>query len=151
MHWPSKQAAEMSLPRRAISNRRLRSLEGERVAFTAKDYTAGGRRRVVRLSAEEFLRRWVQHVLPRGFVKIRHYGLLANRHRTERLTVCRVLLAVWPAAQCVVSALGAAEATGRAAPCGPACGAAQWLVVAELPRSPAAPGGAASTPAPDTS
>src|SRR3989442_1259898 len=68
----------------ALSNRRLLSLAGERVRFTAKDYAAGGRR-VVTLSAEEFLRRWVQHVLPRGFVKIRHYGLLANRGRTERL------------------------------------------------------------------
>jgi hypothetical protein len=122
--------------------------DGKRCQFSAH---GGGRRGVVRLSAEEFLRRWVQHVLPRGFVKIRHYGLSANRNRTDRLTVCRALLAVWTAAQGVVSALGSVEATGSAGACCPACGAAQWLVVAELPRSPAAPGGLAPTPALDTS
>ena len=53
----------------ALSNRRLVSLEGACVTFTAKDYAAGGKQRLVRLSAAEFLRRWVQHVLPRGFVK----------------------------------------------------------------------------------
>ena len=46
------------------------------------------------LAAEEFLRRFVQHVLPKGFVKVRHYGLLANRHREEKLAVCRRLLLV---------------------------------------------------------
>ena len=135
----------------ALSNRWLLSREGERVAFTTKDDTSGGRRRVVRLSAEEFLRRWVQHVLPRGFVKIRHSGLLANRNRTDRLAVCRLLLAVWTMAQAVASALGSAEATGGATARCPACGAAPWLVVVELPRSPAAPGGAALTPALDSS
>src|ERR1051326_857967 len=44
------------------------------------------------LSAEEFLRRFLLHVLPRGFVRIRHFGLLANRHRTERIALCRQLL-----------------------------------------------------------
>jgi hypothetical protein len=106
---------------------------------------------VVRLAAEEFLRRWVQHVLPRGFVKIRHYGLLANRNRTERLTVCRALLAVWTVAQFMVSVLGSAEASGSGPRCCPACGAAQWLVVAALPRSPATTEGAAAMPALDTS
>jgi len=47
------------------------------------------------LSAEEFLRRFVQHVLPKGFVKIRHYGLLANRHRDDKLRRCRRLLLPW--------------------------------------------------------
>ena len=97
----------------ALSNRRLVRVAEDGVEFTAKDYAAGGRRRVVRLPAEEFLRRWVQHVLPRGFVKIRHYGLLANRHRTERLTLCRALLAVWTLAQVVVGILGPEEARRR--------------------------------------
>jgi len=136
----------------ALSNRRLLRIEGERVDFTAKDYGAGGRRRVVRLAAEEFLRRWVQHVLPRGFVKIRHYGLLANRHRTERLTLCRALLAVWTLAQVVVGILGPEEARRRDPRHCPACGAALWRVVAELPRSAAVAGLAAPSPtAPDTS
>src|SRR6202008_839548 len=86
----------------ALSNRRLVRLEGNQVAFAAKDYAAGGRPRLVRLAAEEFLRRWVQHVLPLGFVKIRHYGLLANRGRAGRLMVCRALLALWPALQTIV-------------------------------------------------
>jgi hypothetical protein len=78
----------------AISNHRLRSHDGVTVRFAAKDYAAGGRR-VIAMRGEEFLRRWVQHVLPRGFTKVRHYGLLANRGRTERLTSCRMLLALW--------------------------------------------------------
>jgi len=136
----------------ALSNRRLVRVAEDGVEFTAKDYAAGGRRRVVRLPAEEFLRRWVQHVLPRGFVKIRHYGLLANRHRTERLTLCRALLAVWTLAQVVVGILGPEEARRRDPRHCPACGAALWRVVAELPRSAAVAGMAAPSPtAPDTS
>jgi len=75
--WRPRAGAEVPgtyTHRVALSNRRLVSLAGDQVAFTAKDYAAGGRQRMVRLSADEFLRRWVQHVLPLGFVKIRHYG-----------------------------------------------------------------------------
>jgi hypothetical protein len=132
----------------ALSNRRLLRLEGDCVTFTAKDYPTGGRRRVVRLMAEEFLRRWVQHVLPRGFVKIRHYGLLANRGRTERLVLCRALLAVWTMVQVVVGVLGSGAARGDPRRC-PVCGAEQWWVVAEWPRPVAAAVGSAA--APDTS
>jgi hypothetical protein len=121
----------------ALSNRRLLSLDGDQVTFSAKDYAAGGRPRRVRLSAEEFLRRWVQHVLPHGFVKIRHYGLLANRGRTERLTACRALLALWVVVQAVVGVLGAGDEAAGRRPCCPVCGSAEWLVVAELARPPA--------------
>ena len=76
----------------AISNSRLESLEDGRVAFRCKDYADGGRPKRLTLDALEFLRRFVQHVLPQGFVKIRHYGLLANRQRAARLTMCRRLL-----------------------------------------------------------
>jgi hypothetical protein len=118
----------------ALSNRRLLDLDGDRVTFTAKDYAAGGRQRVVCLSAEEFLWRWVQHVLPRGFVKIRHYGLVANRDRSERLAVCRALLAMWAVAQVVVGVLGSGvEGGGGVRRCCPVCGSELWLVVAELP------------------
>ena len=75
----------------AISNARLVAV-GDMVVFRAKDYAAGGKSKIVRLSAEEFLRRFSQHLLPKGFVKIRHYGLLANHGRAERLHVCRRLL-----------------------------------------------------------
>jgi len=73
----------------AISNGRLLSLtpsppggEGT-VTFRYKDYAADHRQKTMTLSAEEFLRRFVQQVLPKGFVKIRHYGLLANRRPTS--------------------------------------------------------------------
>ena len=92
-------------------------------------------------------------MLPRGFVKIRHYGLLANRNRTERLARCRALLAVWTVAQLVVGILGSEEAgSGHPRRC-PACGGAPWLVVAELPRSADVAGAAAAAtaPAPETS
>jgi Putative transposase/Transposase zinc-binding domain len=76
----------------AISNQRLTSLAEGRVTFRYKDYADDRRQKTMSLSAEEFLRRFVQHVLPKGFVKVRHYGLLANRRRAERLEVSRKLL-----------------------------------------------------------
>jgi hypothetical protein len=106
---------------------------------------------LLRLRAEEFLRRWVQHVLPLGFVKIRPYGLLANRGRAERLAWCRALLVVWTLVQAVVGMLGAAD-EGVQGRC-PSCRSEQWRRVAELPREEGAreePGGAA-VPVVDTS
>jgi hypothetical protein len=117
----------------ALSNRRLQRLDGDQVTFEAKDYAAGGKRRLVRLGAEEFLRRWVQHVLPLGFVKIRHYGLLANRGRAERLAWCRALLMVWTLVQTVAGRLGSADARTRER-C-PSCGSEQWGWMAALPRA----------------
>jgi hypothetical protein len=78
----------------ALSNHRLVCLEEGRVTFRYQDYAADQRQKLLTLDAVEFLRRFVQHVLPRGFVKIRHYGLLANRGRQAKLTVCRQLLQV---------------------------------------------------------
>ena len=74
----------------AISNRRLVSLNDGQVAFHYKDYRRG--ERVMRLAAVEFMRRFLLHVLPKGFVRIRHYGLLANRCRRDNLRLCRQLL-----------------------------------------------------------
>ena len=76
----------------AISNRRLLGLKNGRVSFAWKDYAHGGCRRVMRLDAVEFLRRFLLHVLPSGFVRIRHYGLLANRYRETKLRLCRAHL-----------------------------------------------------------
>jgi Putative transposase/Transposase zinc-binding domain len=90
----------------AISNHRLVSLEGGRVTFRYKDYADQARPRTMTLDAVEFLRRFVQHVLPSGFTKVRHYGLLANRFRAERLATCRRLLGVAPG----VAAAGGADA-----------------------------------------
>jgi hypothetical protein len=76
----------------AISNQRLVRLEGEEVTFTWKDYARGQRLQEMTLSGEEFLRRFLLHVLPDRFVRIRYYGLLANRHREQSLALCREVL-----------------------------------------------------------
>ena len=78
----------------AISNNRLLELKDGQVTFTYKDYKHEQRRKVMTLSADEFLRRFLLHVLPDGFQRIRYYGLLGNRHRAENLARCRELLAV---------------------------------------------------------
>jgi hypothetical protein len=78
----------------AISNSRLLKLEQGRVTFRSKDYADERRHKTTTLDAVEFLRRFLQHVLPRGFMKIRHYGLLASRHRQEKLQQSRQLLLV---------------------------------------------------------
>jgi hypothetical protein len=80
----------------AISNHRLLAFDGKRVTFRWKDYAHGNKQRTMTLSAVEFLRRFIQHVLPRGFVRIRQFGFLANSCRTARLSLARQLLAVTP-------------------------------------------------------
>jgi hypothetical protein len=68
------------------------SLEANTVRFRYKDYAYGARRRVMELCALEFLRRFTLHVLPRGFNRIRHYGLLANRNKRALLRSARAAL-----------------------------------------------------------
>ena len=84
----------------AISNQRLIALDERGVTFRWKDYRAKGRSRykTMTLAAEEFMRRFLLHVLPGGFHRIRHYGLLANAGRREHLAKARELLHVVPAA-----------------------------------------------------
>ena len=77
----------------AISNHRLLNFDGERVTFRWKDYAHGNKQRKMTLAATEFLRRFVQHILPRGFVRIRQYGFLANCSRGIGLDLARQLLA----------------------------------------------------------
>ena len=76
----------------AISNHRLLSIADGQVTFLWKDYTHGGKQRKMTVSAEEFLRRFMLHVLPRRFVRIRFSGFLANRRRKELLPLCKQLL-----------------------------------------------------------
>ena len=109
--------------RSALANGRLVALTEQGVSFTWKDYAHGGKERVLTLSGEEFLRRFVQHVLPKGFVKVRHYGLLASHGRQEKLAACR-----W---QLLRSGLAAAAPAGAGAvawpgPCCPGCGSRSW-------------------------
>jgi hypothetical protein len=76
----------------AISNNRLLSTDGTTVRFRYKDYAHGNRHKVMRLEAHEFLRRFLLHVLPAGFMRIRHYGILANRTKSAMLAAAREAL-----------------------------------------------------------
>ena len=76
----------------AISNSRLVSMDEDTVSFQWKDYAHGQQTKVMRLTTEEFLRRFLLHVLPKGFVRIRHYGLLASVNVSTKLERCRQLL-----------------------------------------------------------
>ncbi|MBZ5639178.1 MAG: IS91 family transposase [Acidobacteriia bacterium] len=77
----------------AIANGRLRSLRDGRVTFVWKDYRHHGKKRLMTLSAVQFLRRFLLHLLPTGYVRIRHYGFLGNRCRREKLDRCRASIA----------------------------------------------------------
>lgn len=83
----------------AISNHRIVAFDGERVTFRYKDYAHGGKHRLMTVQGVEFLRRFFLHILPKGFVRIRQFGFLANRWRTARLALCRQLLNVSSTAQ----------------------------------------------------
>ncbi|MFT4688270.1 MAG: hypothetical protein ACI9OD_000463 [Limisphaerales bacterium] len=87
----------------AITPRRLLALDEEQVTFAWRDYAHGNRRREMSLKLPEFLRRFCLHILPQGFVKIRHYGLLANCHRRKKVALARELI-------------GPAAASGNAGP-----------------------------------
>jgi hypothetical protein len=76
----------------AISNHRLVAFDHDQVTFRYKDYAHGNKKRLMTLSAQEFLRRFLLHVLPRGFVRIRFYGFLAHRRRANLLPLCEQLL-----------------------------------------------------------
>jgi hypothetical protein len=78
----------------AIANSRLIALVGGQVSFRWRDYRHHDKSKVMTLAADEFIRRFLLHALPDGFHRIRHYGFLANRHRADKLGLCRSLLAV---------------------------------------------------------
>ncbi|HEX2118865.1 MAG TPA: IS91 family transposase [Acidimicrobiales bacterium] len=135
--------------RAAISNRRLVDLADGRVSFTWKDYARGGKRGLMTLDAVEFVRRFLMHVLPSGFVRVRHYGLLANRHRQAKLARCRELLGMTPPPG---ADTGPSRPPGRDEPITPTracprCGCSRMVVIAELPPMPPA-GGMAPRPVP---
>jgi hypothetical protein len=76
----------------AISNDRVLDIDDGKVQFRWKDYRDGSRQKTMTLDADEFIRRFLLHVLPHGFQRIRYYGFLANRYRAENLDLCRRLL-----------------------------------------------------------
>jgi len=115
----------------AISNSRLVAFDGERVTFKWKDYRAKGavRCKFMTLDADEFIRRFLVHVLPDGFHRIRHYGLFANGNRADNITHARQLLGVpEPASHCDEgdgADAGGVEAEGKTCPC---CGGRMVLI-----------------------
>jgi hypothetical protein len=124
----------------AISNARLLDFKDGMVRFRYKDYAHGNRKRVMTLSALEFVRRLLLHVLPTGFMRIRHYGIQANRHRHEKLALCRQLLSSKKAAEPVSS-----EETGEPSEspsitptrvC-PVCGSGRMIMIRVVPPIPA--------------
>jgi ribosomal protein L37AE/L43A len=131
----------------AISNHRLIDLTDGRVSFRWKDYAHGGPQGVMKLDSVEFVRRFLMHVLPSGFVRVRHYGLLANRHRREKLARCRELIGKAETPQADTAPTDADpvkppvhETTVTPTRVCPRCGSGRVVVVAEFPPLPSAKG-----------
>ena len=131
----------------ALSNDRILAADETSVVFQWNDYRAGAGRaksRTMRLESAEFLRRFLKHVLPDRFQRIRHLGFLANRHRRQKLALCRRLLGspiteLLPDRQTCAAAL-AALAPPAPRRC-PVCGVGEMVRIGELPayRWPARP------------
>ena len=123
----------------ALANHRILRLEADRVAFRYRDYADGHRVKVLELSLHEFIRRFLLHVLPTGFVRIRSYGLLANRHRKKAIAHCRTLLrATDPATAPTAESLPdrVLRLIGLDLTACPQCGEGRMRVIAELARTP---------------
>ncbi|MGD1069248.1 MAG: IS91 family transposase [Bryobacteraceae bacterium] len=115
----------------AISNRRLLSIEDGRVTFEYKDYADGNQTKVMTLAATEFIRRFLLHILPNGFVRIRQYGFLANRERRKKLASCRRLLGARTRSEPVpIENRARAEREPRLCP---ACGCGRMIRLAFIP------------------
>ncbi|HTY93179.1 MAG TPA: IS91 family transposase [Steroidobacteraceae bacterium] len=121
----------------AIANSRLVELADGQVRFRWKDYRQPDRPKVMTLDADEFIRRFLQHVLPDGFRRIRHFGFLANSHRTSKLATIRTVLDVPAPAVDVPPAdyrARLAALTGHALDLCPCCGG-RMVEIAILPRT----------------
>ena len=132
----------------AISNSRLLAMDEHGVTFKWKDYRAKGqtRHKAMTLTPQEFMRRFLLHVLPGGFHRIRHYGLLANGSRKTSLAMARELLHVAPVQAAATSSAQAADTPSSAAPstfvcrhCGHAMAILQTFMRGELIRAPPPP------------
>jgi hypothetical protein len=117
----------------AIGPRRLLALTETAVTFGYKDYADGHRRKTLTLTLPEFVRRFCLHLLPERFVKIRHYGLLSNRQRRERIARVRVALGVPPAPVVIQQPVQPTAATETRQRC-PYCGALALIWIEEIPR-----------------
>jgi hypothetical protein len=125
----------------AISNNRLLDIEDGQVRFQWKDYRDQGQIKTMSLSADEFIRRFLIHVLPEGFQRIRYYGFLGNRYRQQKLARCRQLLGMQIPVQQTKAASPSKdfqdryeELTGRSLRQCPQCRQGQMVIVELLPR-----------------
>ncbi len=130
----------------AISNNRLLDIENRKVTFLWRDYRDHDRQKIMTLQADEFIRRFLLHVLPDGFQRIRHYGFLSHRHLQTKLALCRQLLGV----VLTLTRVGPRQnkpdyrdlyekLTGNSLRDCPVCHQGQMVVIAVLPASDRAP------------
>ncbi len=121
----------------AISNHRILDVADGKVTFSWRDYRHGNRKRPMTLDAEKFIRRFLLHALPTGFVRIRHFGFLANRYRAEKLERARELLHVEPPELTDTTETWEQRCqrlTGRDPTICPECGEGRLVVVETLPK-----------------
>jgi hypothetical protein len=110
----------------AISNHRIVNFADGQVTFRWKDYAHGSKQKLMTVTAEEFLRRFLLHVLPHGFVRIRFFGFLANRRRGSLLPLCRQLLQM---AACESPDIAQLKGCSRAVWRCPRCGCSSMSLV----------------------
>ncbi|HEY3621918.1 MAG TPA: IS91 family transposase [Roseiarcus sp.] len=128
----------------AIANSRLVGLDDDHVAFAWKDYRQNGAAKIMKLAPDEFIRRFLLHAVPDGFHRIRHFGFMANRHRTGKLVLCRALLADRADQLEPKASADAAPQTNVGVPACPECGGVM-RVIARIqhgfnpPRHPGSP------------
>lgn len=137
----------------AISNRRLLKIEDDKVFFRWKDYAHDGEQKTMALDAVEFIRRFLLHVVPSGFVRIRHYGFLAHRHCADKLAQCRRLLGAGPSVAASATELAEpipAELRQSRERC-PVCQQGRMVVVEEVAPQPWGADSGSSMHYPDTS
>ena len=125
----------------AISNNRIEDIDNGQVRFQWKDYRNGNQIKTMTLAAEEFIRRFLLHVLPNGFQRIRYYGFLGNRYRQEKLEHCRRLLGMPSPHQRSPAAKEDyrdryEDLTGCSLRQCPQCRVGQMVLVAILPKAP---------------
>ncbi|MCF6281736.1 MAG: IS91 family transposase [Candidatus Polarisedimenticolaceae bacterium] len=119
--------------RTAISNNRLLSMTNNQISFRYKDYQDHDQQKTMSLSCEEFIRRYLMHVLPKGLMRIRHYGFLANSCRKKRLPPLRKAIAESSEEIQIIRQPPKAECPHNETPC-PTCKVGHLWVVAEIPR-----------------
>src|SRR5882672_7179035 len=130
----------------AISNNRLLDIEDGKVTFSWKDYRDDSAQKTMTLEADEFIRRFLLHVLPQGLQRIRYYGLMGNRHREEKLAQCRQLLEMDPKTPAETNLEAPPDyrdryeaLTGVSLHQCPVCGLGRMLIVEQISRPTAQP------------